>query len=106
MQMGSTAVTSAVAHNRKKRSTFPLVGGALKCCSCNRWHNVPETVMHEVRCPSPSRETVWWMSCGGVVGPFLLSWTRCAGSEERWSQLHVRLVECVAHGLQVLRVCE
>jgi hypothetical protein len=28
-----------------------FVGGALKCCGCGRWHNVPETVMRKVRCP-------------------------------------------------------
>jgi len=32
-------------------ASFPLKGGALKCCGCGRWHNVPEKVMHEVRCP-------------------------------------------------------
>jgi len=32
-------------------ATFPLEGGALKCCGCERWHNVPENVMHKVRCP-------------------------------------------------------
>ena len=31
-------------------ATFPLEGGALKCCGCERWHNVPEKVMHQVRC--------------------------------------------------------
>ena len=36
----------------KKPSKFPLVGGALECRGCGRWHNVPESVMHAVRCPS------------------------------------------------------
>ena len=31
-------------------ASFPLDGGALKCCGCGRWHNVPDKVMHEVRC--------------------------------------------------------
>ena len=39
----------------KQPSTFPLVGGALKCSGCSRWHNVPEKVMHAVRCPSPQQ---------------------------------------------------
>ena len=31
-------------------ASFPLKGGALKCCGCGRWHNVPDKVMHKVRC--------------------------------------------------------
>ena len=37
---------------QSKAAQFPLTGGALKCCDCERWHNVPEKVMHSVRCPS------------------------------------------------------
>ena len=39
----------------KRPSKFPLVGGALKCSGCGRWHNVPEKVMHAVRCPFPQQ---------------------------------------------------
>jgi hypothetical protein len=48
-------------------AAFPLVGGALRCCGCGRWHNVPEHVMHAVRCPSPRTDAVWWMACACCV---------------------------------------
>ena len=38
--------------SQSKTAQFPLVGGALKCSACERWHNVPEKEMNEVRCPS------------------------------------------------------
>jgi hypothetical protein len=44
----STSVRARAAPSAGK-SLF--VGGALKCCGCGRWHNVPETVMRKVRCP-------------------------------------------------------
>jgi hypothetical protein len=44
-------IASALTVNGVQPSSFPLKGGALKCCGCGRWHNVPDTVMHEVRCP-------------------------------------------------------
>jgi len=43
----------------------PFVGGALKCCGCERWHNVPDTVMHEVRLPLE----VVRLPCGCAVMP-------------------------------------
>ena len=43
----STSVQPTAAPSAGKS---PLVGGALKCCGCGRWHNVPDKVMHEVRC--------------------------------------------------------
>jgi len=43
----STSVRTRAAQSAGK-SFF--IGGALKCCGCGRWHNVPDTVMHEVRC--------------------------------------------------------
>jgi hypothetical protein len=46
---------------QSKAAQFPLTGGALKCCDCERWHNVPEKVMDEVRCPSSER------SCCDVI---------------------------------------
>ena len=41
---------NALASGQSKAVQFPLTGGALKCCDCERWHNVPEKVMDEVRC--------------------------------------------------------
>jgi hypothetical protein len=46
---------NALASGQSKAGQFPLTGGALKCCDCERWHNVPEKVMDEVRCPSSER---------------------------------------------------
>jgi hypothetical protein len=43
----STSVQPTAAPSAGKS---PLVGGALKCCGCGRWHNVPDKVMNEVRC--------------------------------------------------------
>ena len=48
---------NALASGQSKAAQFPLTGGALKCCDCERWHNVPEKVMDEVS--SPSRERSW-----------------------------------------------
>jgi hypothetical protein len=45
------------SQNWSQAAQFPLTGGALKCCDCERWHNVPEKVMDEVS--SPSRERSW-----------------------------------------------
>jgi hypothetical protein len=50
-----------------RNAAFPIVGGALRCCGCGRWHNVPEHVMHAVRCPSPRSDAVWWMACACCV---------------------------------------
>jgi hypothetical protein len=38
------------AKARPRDKIFP--GGALKCCSCGRWHNVPEEVMNKVMLPT------------------------------------------------------
>jgi hypothetical protein len=53
------------AASQSKAAQFPLTGGALKCCDCERWHNVPEKVMDEVRCPSS--DAVGAMLYGGVM---------------------------------------
>jgi hypothetical protein len=34
-----------------RNPAFPLVG-ALKCCGCGRWHNVPEELMNKVMLPT------------------------------------------------------
>ena len=52
VQTDPPAAISAVPRDGKKPAEFPLVGGALKCSGCGRWHNVPEEMMHAVRCPS------------------------------------------------------
>ena len=56
---------NALASGQSQAAQFPLTGGALKCCDCERWHNVPEKVMNEVRCPSS--DAVGAMLYGGVM---------------------------------------
>ena len=51
----ATMLSANLTIDGKKPAEFPLVGGALKCSGCGRWHNVPKTVMHAVRCPSPQQ---------------------------------------------------
>ena len=48
--LATTIPANALASGQSKAGQFPLTGGALKCCDCERWHNVPEKVMDEVRC--------------------------------------------------------
>jgi hypothetical protein len=80
-----------------RKTGFPLVA-ALKCCSCERWHDVPEEVMKEVMRPTTS--DVDRRCCRHT---FLTGCGRYAGEGQgRWQQLHVCGVETMAQGLQVL----
>ena len=48
----SPAETQAAKEAKARPRDKPFHGGALKCCRCGRWHNVPEEVMKKVKMPS------------------------------------------------------
>ena len=95
--------TPSPAEDKPVKSSRPrdkiFQGGALQCCGCGRWHNVPEEVMRKVIAAHPVRLSA---VCKAVVVATLLL-TECggrAGSEEgRWHQVHMCTVEGMARRL-------
>lgn len=66
------AVTAPPAQSPLDFLQHVLRGAALKCCDCDRWHNVPEKVMHEVRSPSSEGAMLYG---GGVSSPLTVHLT-------------------------------